>query len=190
MDTDRMAIAAAWSQSLRKALLGLSSDVTPDEIDAVRASLSELAWREGCPTAHRVRSDGQLTYRRQLIAVAPDHSYSALLITWPPGHVTPLHDHAELWGIELVLDGALEVREFVSAESDSIDLQYNRTVLLGAGDATTFLDPGYVHSCRNLSVSKPALSLHIYGGMLDDYRAFERDERGFFNITRARAERI
>ena len=190
MDTDRISIAAAWSQRLSRALLGLSTDVTPDEIDAMRDALSPLAWLDGCPTAHRARSDGELGYRRQLIVAAQDHSYSALLITWPPGHVTPLHDHAELWGIELVLDGALEVSEYVSVESTSVDLQFHRSVMLGAGDATTFVDPNYVHTCRNMSATKPALSLHVYGGMLDDYRTFQRDAQGEFVTSRKRAERI
>ena len=185
-----MAIAATWSQQLRAALLGLSSEVTLDEIEAVRASLSGLAWLDGCPTAHRARSDSELAYRRQLLAAAPDHSYSALLITWPPGHVTPLHDHSQLWGIELVLDGALEVKEFIATQDTQVDMQFSRSVILGAGDATTFVDPGYVHFCRNLSDTKAALSLHVYGGMLDSYRAFQRDTTGSFVATKKKAECI
>jgi predicted metal-dependent enzyme (double-stranded beta helix superfamily) len=190
MSNDRLSIAAAWGQQLSAALLGLSSEVTPSEIQSLRASLSELAWRTGCPTAHRARSDSELAYRRQLLVAAPDNSYSALLIMWPPGHQTPLHDHSEMWGIELVLDGALEVREFVNVESTPMDLQFNRSVILGCGDATTFIDRGYVHSCRNLSATKPALSLHVYGGMLDSYRAFQKDDRGIFHTVRNAAERI
>ena len=187
---DGINVAAAWGKRLQSALLGLSADVSAAEIEAVRDALTALAWQDGCPRAHRVRSDAELSYRRQLIAAAPDRSYSALLITWPPGHVTPLHDHSQLWGIELVLDGALEVREFMSVESSTIDLQPTRSVLLGAGDATVFIDPGYVHSCRNLSDTKSALSLHVYGGMLDDYRAFQRNADGLFDVVRHRAERI
>lgn len=190
MSKDRISIAAEWSQQLRTALLGLSSEVTPDEIEAVRAALSSLAWLDGCPTAHRARSDAMLTYRRQLLAAAADNSYSALLITWPPGHVTPLHDHSQLWGIELVLDGALEVREFMGTQGAPIEMQFTRSVILGAGDATTFVDPGYVHSCRNMSDTKAALSLHVYGGVLDDYRAFQRDSNGSFVATRKKAEFI
>ncbi len=187
---DSMNVATAWGKQLQSALFGLSSEVTPSEIEAVRQALTGLAFQEGCPRAHRARSDEQLSYRRQLIAAGPDQSYSALLITWPPGHVTPLHDHSQLWGIELVLDGALEVREFISVESTSIELQPTRSLLLGAGDATTFIDPSYVHTCRNLSDTKPALSLHVYGGMLEDYRSFKSNADGVFDVVRTRAERI
>jgi predicted metal-dependent enzyme (double-stranded beta helix superfamily) len=187
---ERINVAATWGTQLQAALLGLSSEVTSAEIDAVRQSLSSLVWLEGCPRAHRARSDEQLTYRRQLIGAAPDRAYTALLITWPPGHVTPVHDHSQLWGIELVLDGALEVREFVSSGDESVDLQFTRSVMLGAGDATTFIDPSYVHSCRNLSDTKPALSLHVYGGVLDDYRLFHQSEDGRFSTVRKRAEHL
>ena len=189
----RIDVAAAWGKQLQAALFGLSAEVSVAEIDAVRHALSALAWQEGCPRAHRARSDEELSYRRQLVVAAPDRSYSALLITWPPGHVTPVHDHSRLWGIELVLDGALEVREFMTSQTDAdskspIDLQFTRSVMLGAGDATTFLDPGYAHSCRNLSDAKPALSLHVYGGMLEDFHSFHKDEDGAFGIVRRRAE--
>ncbi len=184
----RIDVAAAWGKQLQAALFGLSAEVTSAEIEAVRDSLSELAWQEGCPRAHRARSDEALTYRRQLVVASPDRSYSALLITWPPGHVTPVHDHSRLWGIELVLDGALEVREFVTRQQAPIDLEFTRSVMLGAGDATTFLDPGYAHSCRNLSDAKPALSLHVYGGMLEDFRSFHADADGAVGIVRRRAE--
>jgi predicted metal-dependent enzyme (double-stranded beta helix superfamily) len=181
-------VAAAWGKQLQAALFGLSAEVNPAEIEAVRNALSALAWREGCPRAHRARSDEELTYRRQLVVAAPDRSYSALLITWPPGYVTPVHDHSRLWGIELVLDGALEVREFMASEDAPIELQFTRSVMLGAGDATTFLDPSYAHSCRNLSDSKPALSLHVYGGMLEDFHSFHQEADGQFGIVRRRAE--
>lgn len=181
-------VAAAWGKQLQSALFGLSAEITLGEIDAVRHALSALAWLEGCPRAHRARSDEELTYRRQLVVAAPDRSYSALLITWPPGHITPVHDHSRLWGIELVLDGALEVREFVASPEPPIELQFTRSVMLGAGDATTFLDPGYAHSCRNLSDSKPALSLHVYGGMLEDFHSFHKDEDGALGLVRRRAE--
>jgi len=187
---DRMNVAADWGKELQRALLGLSPDVSSTEIQAVRDALTALAFREGCPRAHRARSDEALGYRRQLISAAADGSYSALLITWPPGHVTPVHDHSQLWGIELVLDGALEVNEFTSIEGPTVDLQFTRSLMLGTGDAATFLDPGYVHSCRNLSDAAPALSLHVYGGMLDDYRSFWRNADGLFDVVRQRAKLI
>jgi hypothetical protein len=49
-------------------------------------------------------------YRRWL--VAEGDGYSAILIGWSPRYHTPVHDHDGLWGIELVLCGALQVDEF------------------------------------------------------------------------------
>jgi len=44
--------------------------------------------------------------------------------------------------------------------------------MLGSGDSAVFIDPAYVHRCRNLSLQHPALSLHVYGGVLDNYQSF------------------
>jgi len=41
-----------------------------------------------------------------------------------------------------------------------------------------------------MSDTKAALSLHVYGGVLDDYRAFQRDSNGSFVATRKKAEFI
>ena len=41
-----------------------------------------------------------------------DGRYTGLIMVWPPGYSTPIHDHDGLWGIEWVLQGALSVDDF------------------------------------------------------------------------------
>ncbi len=110
-----IALAADWSSALRSVTDGLGGDLAPQEVATLRDQLTELVWADGCPRADSFFGHAQPPrYRRQLIAAAPDGGYTMLLIAWPPGYVTPLHDHAGLWGIELVLDGALQVDEYFS----------------------------------------------------------------------------
>ena len=78
-----------------------------------------------------------------------------------------------------MLDGALEVEEFaLGGDPDAPALAPTRRLMLGAGDAATFSGRRYAHRCRNLSATRPALSLHVYGGELDRYRAFHADAHG------------
>ena len=189
MQNPKIAIAADWSSALRSVTAGLSGDLSPNEVADLREQLTTLVWTDGCPRAESFFGATQpQRYRRHLISAATDGGYTMLLIAWPPGYVTPLHDHADLWGIELVLDGALQVEEFFS-DGDGVapTLQPHRSLMLGSGDSAMFLDPAYVHRCRNLSMQQPALSLHVYGGVLDHYRSFVNVQDQQFRTSPQRA---
>lgn len=115
-------------------------------------------------------------FERWLLAERRSPALSVLVTEWPPGHVTPVHDHGGLWGLEVVLVGALEVQSYVRDRSDDNLLAQGRN-WLGPGDATWFEgDPQYAHRCRNLSRHDTALTLHVYGGDLTQYLAYEQAE--------------
>lgn len=189
MRNEKIQIAAHWSQLVSDETAGLTGEVTPTELIELRDQLTRLAWADGCPRAASFFAGSETQhYRRQLIAAAPDGAFTMLLIAWPPGYITPLHDHAGLWGIELVLDGALQVDEFFSdGDPAQASLQSVRSLMLGSGDAALFTDPAYVHRCRNLSAQRPALSLHVYGGALDHYHSFVPVTDGLYRIADQRA---
>ena len=190
MQNPQIAIAAGWSRALRNVTAGLGGEITPKEVTDLREQLTSLVWVDGCPRAASFFAGSEAPrYRRQLIAAAQDGSYTMLLIAWPPGYVTPLHDHAELWGIELVLDGALQVEEFFT-DGDPLQpaLQPHRSLLLGSGDAAVFIDSAYAHRCRNLSAHQPALSLHVYGGELDRYQSFVEVGDNLYRVSQQRAQ--
>ena len=87
-----------------------------------------------------------------------------------------------------MLDGALEVEEFaIGGELEQPQLTAQRTLMLGTGDAAVFTGRRYAHRCRNLSPTRPALSLHVYGGVLDRYHAFQTDARGEYSASAHRA---
>jgi cysteine dioxygenase type I len=146
-------------------------------LDDLGAELSHLAWSDLAPTA-RTFAAGEERFRRHPIAGAARLGCSALLMYWPPGHATLPHDHGGLWGIEVVLDGALHVEEFIRADSEAPTLHAGRCLYLGIGDVAVFHSQRYVHRCRNLSNATPTLTLNVYGGVLERYVAFDVDKRG------------
>ncbi len=147
-------------------------------LEELRAELAQLAWAERAPTASTLAGATD-RFRRHPIAGAKDLDCSALLMYWPPGHATLPHDHGGLWGIEVVLDGVLQVEEFVrGGTADAPSLTKSSAVYLGIGDAAVFSSPRYVHRCRNLSNATPTLTLHVYGGTLERYVAFDKDAGG------------
>ena len=134
-----------------------------------------VSWPD-CPRAPRLSSDVvSASYRRIPLNDGRPRGYEALVIAWPPRHVTPIHDHDGLWGLELVLDGALQVDSFHLSEDPLIALNAEDTIIAGVGDHVLFTDTSYAHQCRNLSRNNMALSLHVYGGELNSYRSFHHD---------------
>ena len=121
----------------------------------------------------RARNHG---FERWLLAERSKPAISVLLMAWPPNHITPVHDHGGLWGLEVTLLGALEVQSY---ERDPIsgDLRELGRDWLGPGDGTWFEGgDSHAHRCRNLSQHDTALTLHVYGGDLAQYFAYEQAE--------------
>jgi len=142
-------------------------------LDDLKIELSHLAWSDLAPTAITWAGDKD-RFRRHPLAGIDGIGCSALVMYWPPGHATLPHDHGGLWGIEVVLDGALHVEEYVRGGSESAPtLAKERCLHLGVGDGAVFESPHYVHRCRNLSNATPTLTLHVYGGLLERYIAFD-----------------
>lgn len=180
------------TQWLRGVLDTLKEEAAPDSfasLQRLRDRLIPLAWAEGAPRAHTFAAENEgERFRRHPLASIEALSCSALLMYWPPGHATLPHDHDGLWGIEVVIDGALSVNEFVRVG----DLQHptlapTQTLNLGVGDAAMFDSGRYVHRCRNLSNVSPTLTLHVYGGALTAYNSFRPGSDGRYSWNRETA---
>lgn len=183
--------SAAW---IHRVLATLSQNIgggEPADVASLAGVLSQAPWWEGCPSATALLpAKGEASaYRRFPLQSAAVAGYSALLITWPPGYSTPIHDHEGLWGIELVLDGVLEVEAFTLSVEPRLALVSRGATILGLGDHAEFSDSDYAHRCRNLSAHLPALSLHVYGGELEAFRAFDRDAEGRWDSVEQRVRR-
>jgi len=118
----------------------------------------------------------QRGFERWLLAERSKPPVSVLVLAWPPNRATPVHDHAGLWGLEMTLVGALEVQSY-RRDADSGELSLHGRNWLGPGDGVWFEgDRRQAHRCRNLSRHDTALSLHVYGGDLAEYFAYEQTE--------------
>jgi predicted metal-dependent enzyme (double-stranded beta helix superfamily) len=122
----------------------------------------------------RTRKHG---FERWLLAERSKPAISVLVMAWPPNHLTPVHDHAGLWGLEVTLLGALEVQSY-ARDPVSGDLRMQGRDWLGPGDSTWFEGgESHAHRCRNLSQHDTALTLQVYGGDLAQYFAYEQAEQ-------------
>lgn len=168
-----------WAHRVLATISGHLDAGDSGDIAKLADVLGQSPWWDGCPAAIDVLPEcAPASYRRTPMVTAVAAGFSALLIAWPPGHRTPIHDHEGLWGIELVLDGVLEVEAFSMSLAPKLALVSRGATILGLGDHAAFSARDYAHRCRNLSAHQPALSLHVYGGELDSFRAFDRNGAG------------
>lgn len=181
------AVSSDWISAIRRTIEGCLANPSADCVERIRLALTDFATAPNCPVAADFYDPADMgNYRRYLLHGSEGSAYSCLLIKWPPDHVTPLHDHGGVWGIELVIDGALQVEEYnaEAVNDEQTSLAPQRTTILGVCDSTAFVEPGYVHRCRNLSSRRPSLSLHVYGGMLAHFSTFHPVAEGRFAPAR------
>ncbi|HUQ89404.1 MAG TPA: cysteine dioxygenase family protein [Vicinamibacterales bacterium] len=141
---------------------------------AVKADLEEIlgGGRLALPAAFiKPRADA---YARRLLHRDPNGRYSAIVMTWGPGQGTAVHDHGGLWCVEGVVDGEIAVTQYlVQQESDG----YYRvtpigSLLAGTGSAGCLIPPTDHHVLANARPARASVTLHIYGGDLDDCKVF------------------
>ena len=164
-------------KTLREIALEHGAAAQPDLASMARELGRVVHQDTGALTARfaplRARRHG---LERWLVAERSNPAISVLVMAWPPNHMTPVHDHAGRWGLEVTLLGALEVQSY---ERDPIagDLRELGRDWLGPGDGSWFEGgDSHAHRCRNLSQRDTALTLHVHGGDLAQYFAYEKAE--------------
>jgi predicted metal-dependent enzyme (double-stranded beta helix superfamily) len=114
------------------------------------------------------------SYARRLLHRDPRGRYTAIVMTWGPGQGTAVHDHGGLWCVEGVVDGEIAVTQYlVERETDG----YFRvtpigSLLAGTGSAGCLIPPTDHHVLANARPAKASVTLHVYGGDLDDCKVF------------------
>ena len=119
-------------------------------------------------------------YARNLVYVAEDERLSLFALVWEPGQWTPVHDHGS-WGVVGVYEGNLEERAYMRVDANpqqdrdhGIDLQRGGLVLLSPGSVTTFVpNPDHIHVTGVPDDRPRAVSLHLYGRMMDRFHAYD-----------------
>ena len=152
-------------------------------LERIQRGLREAAWYSPKDRrAIRTLCDANPTMlTRWLFEREREGRYTGLIMVWPAGYSTPIHDHDGLWGIEWVLQGALGVDDFevVDRADGYADTRFIGTTVLDEGQSCAFLGTrGHAHRCTNLSSRRPAITLHLYGGLLEMYRNYESTRSG------------
>ena len=152
-------------------------------LERIQRGLREAAWYSPKDRrAIRTLCDANPTMlTRWLFEREREGRYTGLIMVWPAGYSTPIHDHDGLWGIEWVLQGALGVDDFevVDRADGYADTRFIGTTVLDEGQSCAFLGTrGHAHRCSNLSSRRPAITLHLYGGLLEMYRNYESTGSG------------
>lgn len=173
-------------------LIPLIRSVVEDGIRSTQPDLGFLA-RELGALVH-LGSDGRYQeqlnslrsrakgFSRWLITDSKRPPYSAFFLVWPPGHVTPLNELRGRWGMELVIQGSLEVQEY-QLNDEGVAPTRKRMTWLGESDAIWFdRDQHCAHRGRNLSSQHAAITLHLAGARQARYRLFERLGDSSWNV--------
>jgi len=141
---------------------------------AVKADLEQVLGARSLALPAQFTQVSPDAYARRLLHRDPAGRYSAIVMTWGPGQGTAVHDHGGLWCVEGVVDGEIAVTQYrVEAEADGY---YRVTpigaLLAGTGSAGCLIPPTDHHVLANARPSAASITLHIYGGDLDDCRVF------------------
>lgn len=141
---------------------------------AVKADLEHLLGEHMLTLPARFTEPRADHYARRLLHRDPRGRYSAIVMTWGPGQGTAVHDHGGLWCVEGVVDGDIAVTQYqVQQDSDGF---YRVTpigsLLAGTGSAGCLIPPTDHHVLANARPSKASVTLHVYGGDLDDCKVF------------------
>lgn len=141
---------------------------------AVKADLEQLleARKLALPAEFIVPNPDH--YARRLLHRDPQGRYSAIVMTWGPGQGTAVHDHGGLWCVEGVVDGEIAVTQYlVQQETDGFfRVTPIGSLLAGTGSAGCLIPPTDHHVLANARPTKASVTLHIYGGDLDDCKVF------------------
>ena len=166
----------------------VSKDSTSAITDSLRNSLCKLIRNNMVQLPACVFEANDNHYARRELYCSEEHGYCVVAMTWGPGQGTLIHDHAGMWCVEGVWDGALEVVQYERMENDAARYHFRPvgSIQAGPGSAGSLIPPHEYHTIRNPSDDAIAVSLHIYSGRMTHCAVFQpldgdgwyrRDER-------------
>jgi 3-mercaptopropionate dioxygenase len=103
-------------------------------------------------------------------------------MTWAVGQGSPLHDHAGLWGAEIVVSGEMHQTPFeLRARGGDGRYRFERggQTITGRGSVGLIVPPKEYHNFGNAGNSV-AHSLHVYCGDLTSAQTFSEDADGWW----------
>lgn len=124
-------------------------------------------------------------YARRLLHMDPKGRYSILVMVWDKGQGTALHDHDDMWCVECVYQGRIQVTSYsFFGEKDGLyEFQPAKVVYAGHGEAGALIPP-YDHHVLANADEKPAITIHVYGGEMTACHAFLPEGEGRYRRER------
>ncbi|MFN7964857.1 MAG: cysteine dioxygenase family protein [Acidobacteriota bacterium] len=152
---------------------------------SVKTALSDLIARGELLLPDRFHLPREGGYARRLLHRNPELNYSAVVMTWSPGHVTPLHDHRGMWCVEGVVSGEVEVRRYDLIERDGKRCRFAEveTIRAGCGACGSLIPPYEYHVLGNALTDRATVTLHVYGGDMDTCNIYEPQSDGWHQET-------
>lgn len=149
---------------------------------AIKDLLCDMFRSRGMDLPESVCQPCAASYARRLLYKSPDLGYTVVAMTWGPGQGTVIHDHAGMWCVEGVWQGQIEVQQFEMRERQGERFRFEHcgTLQAGTGSAGCLIPPHEYHLIRNPLPDQNAVSLHIYGGEMDNCHVFEPQEGDWF----------
>jgi 3-mercaptopropionate dioxygenase len=121
-------------------------------------------------------------YARRLVYSDPWERFTIIAMTWSAGHRTPLHDHAGVWCVEVVVDGDMEVVNYQLMEETPEGLcRFEKRGTTPAHPASSgALIPPFEHHVFGNCGMQASHTLHIYGGPMNRCNTFEPVREGWW----------
>lgn len=162
----------------RKLIAELDEAVVSDDVVAITRAVEQALCRliehgdVALPTA--LRRPVAAGYARRLIHHDPVRGYTALAMVWAPGQATPVHDHNGLWCVEGVLAGQIDIVQYDLRERDGVRYRFSSkpSIHAGVGSAGRLIPPYDYHTIANCDPTHDAVTIHVYGGEMDQCSAF------------------
>lgn len=158
-------------------------------VSRISAGLAPLMQQYAGALPTRFLEPSPDNYRRIELHHCPVLGYQVLAFVWGPRQGTPIHDHADTWGVEAIWRGRLFVGEFdrVGDDEPLVQIRPRDGVRAGPGTILTVTPDHGLHLCRNESVRDVAVSLQIYGSVLDEYKEYVSMGDGWYSARAAKA---
>lgn len=160
----------------------VSGDCPKAITDCVRDALCDLVRDPRIQLPDCVYDFDPDHYCRRLIHQDEALDFTVMAMTWGPGQSTPLHDHAGMWCVEAVWHGQIEVVQYELLErtQDRFHLERRTTMRTGVGSAGSLIPPHEYHTIANPDQDKPAVTVHIYAGEMDECCVFAPVETDWY----------
>ena len=150
-------------------------------VERLRTGLCDLINSGEVELPPRILQTKADHYASRMLHSDEENGYSIVAMTWAPGQGTSIHDHAGLWCVEGVFKGSIEVQQFelTAHEGERYRFEPRGSFQAGIGSAGCLIPPHEYHTIRNAG-SRPAVSVHVYGGEMDHCGVFERASDGWY----------